>query len=508
MTGTLSGQKISERGQRIIEWSLLVCHKTTDSSAVKTYSSARPYYISHIFRCYYWPYDEICRAIQTGKRGKVDKLEMLIGSQIVFAALMTQAVLAKLGPLGLGILLLPGQVAYLNMTSQISSFSAGYSAADSQHSVNALYTGCLIGDESTKNGEGWIGVSSNHTTYSSVLGIPLSGIPRDKSSSFNLQCYYHHLHCNSKDVLSPFSDWLTPLQIPWTSQYNTSTIWGNPKSRLNGTDTSPNELDLLLRSGRDLQTSQNITDITLIECSMAPTFVETSVQCEGRNCRVDKIRNSPDFRPLGVPLSLGSSQIWTLFASGLIKAFGVTSTYSTPTEHYLSGLIDLSTNLARIINTYWLASLAPWASTNNLPDDPSDLITEMSPLANFFSFAANGTDMITLHLEEVYSCNRGWLGALIVSSLLLFAAGVVDVLGYVSTLVANDPHKFEASQRGNSAMDGLERARYMNGIRIRLEDVREREQVGLVAVAKFSGRGKSARSGEDLLVKLLGSRIS
>lgn len=68
-----------------------------------------------------------------------------------------------------------------------------------------------------------------------------------------------------------------------------------------------------------------------------------------------------------------------------------------------------------------------------------------------------------------------------------------DVLGYVSTLVANDSYTFEASQRGNSAMDGLERARYMLGTQVRLEDLREREQVGHIAVASVSGRGESAR---------------
>ncbi|PVH89609.1 hypothetical protein DL98DRAFT_647344 [Cadophora sp. DSE1049] len=567
MTSALSGQQVSERGHRIIQWSLL-----------------GPTIFPIFFAAIIGRTMKFVAQYKLERGASVDTLERLIGSQSVFAAFMTQAVLAKLGPLSLGILFLwafsplggqaslrivrteynnianSGQLAYLNMTRQYSSFAAGYSASDSQYSVNALYTGCLIGTGSTKNGsqdswgnikipmleslgsmvgqEGWIDVPGNHTTYSSMLGIPVSGIPRDRNSSFNLQSYYHHLQCSSKDVISASGDWLTPLQIPWTSQYNTSSIWGMPKyvsfylgsytnaagSRINGTDTSPMELVLLSRSGSDLNTPQNITNITMIKCSMTPTFVETSIKCQGRDCRVDRIRDSTAPHPPSVPLSQGISQIWTLFSTGLAEASGVTSVFSTPTEHYISGqtdfpfangmemvslyntsLTELSTNLAQVINTYWLASLSPWASTNNLPDDPSDLTAGNSTiLANFFPFSANGTNMTTSYLEEVYSCNRGWLGALIVSSLLLFVAGVVgttlkymsigpDVLGYVSTLVAHDPYTFEASQRGNTAMDGLERARYMHGIQIRLEDVREREQVGHIAVATVSGRGDSAR---------------
>ena len=42
-------------------------------------------------------------------------------------------------------------------------------------------------------------------------------------------------------------------------------------------------------------------------------------------------------------------------------------------------------------------------------------------------------------------------------------------------------------------MGGLERARHMNGVPIRLKDVQGREQVGLIVVADVNGRGESAR---------------
>jgi hypothetical protein len=167
----------------------------------------------------------------------------------------------------------------------------------------------------------------------------------------------------------------------------------------------------------------------------------------------------------------------------------------------------MSRRFEQIINTYWLASLAPAASTGNLPNNFSALLsggTEYRVYGNYFSLAAKGTNATIFHVEEVYCCNRGWLGALVISSLLLFVVGVsgtamkyyilgLDVLGFVSTMVAHNLYTTEAALRGNSAMDGLERARTMHCLRIRLEDVREREQVGHIAVAGLTGRGEVAR---------------
>jgi hypothetical protein len=121
-----------------------------------------------------------------------------------------------------------------------------------------------------------------------------------------------------------------------------------------------------------------------------------------------------------------------------------------------------------------------------------------------FPFAANATKAPAFYLKEVYQCNQGWFAALIISNVFLVVAGVAgttmkymslgpDVLGYMSSFVARNPYTTDAGARRNSAMDGSERSRCMHGIRIRLEDVRERDQVGHIAVSILSGKGESAR---------------
>ncbi|KAH6680754.1 hypothetical protein B0J14DRAFT_471157, partial [Halenospora varia] len=186
--------------------------------------------------------------LETG--ASIDTLERLVGSQSAFAAFMTQITMPKLGPSSIGILLLwafaplKGQASlrilitrydnvtssanfvYLNMTRQLSTFDAGCSNSDSKYSVDALYTGCLIGTPSTKSGSqdswghikipwvealnssspdaGWISVPNISTTYSSLLGFPISGIPDNQNSSFELT-YYFSMQCPLVGVINTTS---------------------------------------------------------------------------------------------------------------------------------------------------------------------------------------------------------------------------------------------------------------------------------------------------------------
>ena len=167
----------------------------------------------------------------------------------------------------------------------------------------------------------------------------------------------------------------------------------------------------------------------------------------------------------------GYSETFNLFSIGFADATAVTNLHSTPTEHYLfgeeyyrfaHGNANVSRRFEQIINTYWLASLAPEANTGNLPQNVSVLLpgnTENQVYGNYFSFAVNGTNAKVSHREEVYYCNRGWLGALIISSLLLLVSGVSgtgmkyytsipDVLSYVSTIVAHNTCMNKVASRG------------------------------------------------------------
>lgn len=205
-------------------------------------------------------------------------------------------------------------------------------------------------NSATSSGD-WVDVPENNVVFSSLLGIPVSGIPMDRNSSFSLHSYYHNIQCHSIKPLNASGDWLTPLHIPSARGHNTTSIWGTrhnsfflgtytdtSAARLNRTDTSPVELILLSRSGSNETGTNTLTNITVAECSHTPTFVETNVQCQQRDCRVDKIRSSTiDGAVYTVPLMQGFTSIFALYASSLAGATAVTNIYSTPTENYLYG---------------------------------------------------------------------------------------------------------------------------------------------------------------------------
>lgn len=64
-----------------------------------------------------------------------------------------------------------------------------------------------------------------------------------------------------------------------------------------------------------------------------------------------------------------------------------------------------------------------------------------------------------------------------------------DVLGYVSMLVDSPWVSADVA----SHMDGLEKTRSLKDMKLRMEDVRDGEQVGRIAVTSVQGRANNGR---------------
>jgi hypothetical protein len=613
LTAQLKGKRVSPFGEKVAEWSLL-----------------GPTIFPIFFAAIVGRTMKFAAQWRLERGSSVESLEQLVGSQSVFGALMTQVVLQRFGLLSLGIIFvwafspLGGQASlralstefranmtsselvYMNMTRQIGGFEAGYSQALSSYAINSIYTGCLVSgqdnkagtmdswnnvkipkmellDQNMKDSDGWIPIPSDGVTYSSLLGVPVGGIPKNANSTFNLRTYYYDIACQSLSKINATGDWLHPLNIPFTDTVNTSQIFGaeiyqsfylssytrSSAERINGTDRSPMNLIFLSRSAVNV-TSQQPTTVTAANCTLVPSFVESSVYCLGRSCEVVKMRRDTTI-PLtpgswwkrAVPLMTGYSDQFYYFTIRLAEAILNPTPYSsTPTEHYLSGfenfpfahgselavlykyvlfpchlvfpqktnirlksirksianthsvsLPDFSRRFGQIINTYWQASLAPQTSTGNLPSNISAIQSGQSiDFGSIFPLEVNTTLAAVSNLVAVYDCSWPWLALLVLSSLVLFTVGAVgttmkyacigpDVLGFVSSLVVAGAGARRGSHagrwmggndgiasRGSSAMDGLERTRELMGVRVRLQDILEREDVGRVGVVVVDGR--------------------
>ena len=148
--------------------------------------------------------------------------------------------------------------------------------------------------------------------------------------------------------------------------------------------------------------SQQDQSVTVVNCSISSTHVESEVVCDGQNCKVTRMRYSlQDKRPSNVtPLDLdvmGSLMLRYMPTLGGDSRDGL----SSPAEVFIkdtsvapynkevyNGLIDLSkvskenfsTRLGMILNTYFTMSTAPVAFLGDRPNNLSAYGLEASPI--------------------------------------------------------------------------------------------------------------------------------
>jgi hypothetical protein len=153
-----------------------------------------------------------------------------------------------------------------------------------------------------------------------------------------------------------------------------------------------------------------------------------------------------------------------------------------------------SQRLTQIVNTYYLASILPEGIAGDLPSILS--VTNDPYLANVTHNNLPGT---VTTFSNVYTINRLWMAAFLVSSLVMFVASVIsavlthltsipDVLGYVSSLTRDSPHV--PLPPGGSTLYGVKRSRLLQGEVVRLGDVQRDDGIGYLAFADWNRAGR------------------
>lgn len=192
-------------------------------------------------------------------------IEQLLGSQTFFGTLTTQFFMRSYNLVGLGLLLfwclspLGGQsslriittsyspvpsnasILYLNTRAE-SPFSGGGDMRDRLPQLNALYLSSLMAPESVKtspmdlwgnvkiprlvdiqsepDSNGWRDVSPANFSYNSLMGVPISGLPVGKNTTFNLESSYFDLEA---------------INATFGPEINIITTGGIPGENFNGT---------------------------------------------------------------------------------------------------------------------------------------------------------------------------------------------------------------------------------------------------------------------------------
>ena len=359
--------------------------------------------------------------------------------------------------------------------------------------------------------DGWYAISPENASYSSLVGLPIDGTRKTGSYHFSVESLYMTLDC---PTISDFTLVNGTTHGGFFIQIENSTLLTLYPNQTSYPTVEPWKVNFSALSNID---SNNAFTAN---CTLTRSSVESNITCDHGPCSVTQIRRSlfdqrpPGWTPLNYGVSINSMEDdWP--KSGGDNNAG----RSTPTEYFISdptmdslseerfsGGISLkgmsaelfSERLSLVFNTYWQCSLVPWYQTGNFPTNTSALNDNPSYMGEA-TFNTTTTTVTTL--TDIYICNRMWAFILLAASSALLLCGLAGaivkhmtrgpkILGYVSSITRDNPYIDLPSE--GSTLDGLERAKLLKGLKVKLQDVAPDDAVGHIAFgsAEAFGTGK------------------
>jgi hypothetical protein len=289
-----------------------------------------------------------------------------------------------------------------------------------------------------------------------------------------------------------------------------------------------------------------LENVTSIFCTPSQEYVESSIFCErtlsARNCRViaQRLSTLPHMPTTITPLSF--RQV-ILGLTALLPNSTPQQTLTSPIQFYiydplsttsiiagassigLRGIVgevsplltlpmdDFSTRFGQIINTFLYASMwnatpyitgAPFSglidhpvgghAASFVPASPVDLVAMIRNRTSAFTVSGTRTTNV-----QIFRVSYPWIAVFLLSTLAMLFSAIVgvlfsrntvvpDYLGYVSTLAKESP--YVRMPNGGVNLDGMDRARLMKHLRVRLGNVDEgRGDVGKLAFARLEDTG-------------------
>lgn len=398
----------------------------------------------------------------------------------------------------------------------------------------------------TVDDEGFSTVPEEGVDWISLLGQPVAGLKTGFDANFTLSTWYHDLKCSDLHKVPASSDWIRDMFGDTDAQYyNASNIWtkGGGYSSwllwliedLSPGAYNPNKLNFiwlsksgLINNVHDDAAELNYNETCLANCSLTATYVEAHIVCHGLSCKPTKIRSVPPPSSgwRGQLLWTVGGSTWTYFYKNLIGIDTRASHYtSSVTEHYIYGhvespfqygvsvmtanlgyldmtnvpLPDFTRRLRTVLNTYYIASLAPQASTGTMSSASANatrlLDGEDSIQGGFYELKLMPAAATISSTTDIYRCDKTFFALAIISSAVLFITGVAgvvarycckgpDMLGYITSIVRHNPYTSLHTQ--NEALDTSELVRQSTKMFLRLEDVNEgTNDVGHIAISSL-----------------------
>ncbi|KAK8061252.1 hypothetical protein PG994_007618 [Apiospora phragmitis] len=386
-------------------------------------------------------------------------------------------------------------------------------------------------DESSANVEGWFEVPFHDRTaetYSSLMGIPIVGVPRQGTTDMSLESSYVSLSCEPTKISRNGSlqngfvarcddceyDDMFGVWMPKTNA-RANIVLGfrdlTETEKHNASFTAPRRITFLSGSGQrsalpeEVQTGTYLFNVTTsTTCAVTQSLVEYKVSCEQGDCAVTAMRRSqtdsrnPNFTAFDHWAVAVLEQITRQFSrspsftqsSNMIEYF-LNDTSKIPVNEALVDLSRVPSPLiaeraAMVLNTYIQLFHTPMAFAGNLPSGNLSLYgPEHIP--------AQGVDFLDAdyffeqlrrehqRLSNVYRPEWFWVGILFLASTTRIVAGTIGIVLGVQAkapdmfdpaigLTYDNRHLDVAELKLLNPLNVTERARLLDDVVVRLGD--------------------------------------
>lgn len=345
---------------------------------------------------------------------------------------------------------------------------------------------------------------SQQIQYSSLLGIPITGIPAKDNATFDIASRYWDVACTQNSLLKNKTE-LTGEWSPNISEWKGTASYfqfSNEVRSLQG------KIPLRFMTG-----NPNGWLASFANCTLEYILVDSSISCTSGTCRVTAMRAGN--QSAGIPYDSVVPLINILYWLPQTFIYGSQGSLSmvSPLELWLidptsslnqQPLDDsifrniselptdvLASRLRVVINSFWQSSYASDYIEGYLPEDLDNFTTTHGNKASLYSF--NSTEAhISQQPGEKYICQWVWATLLFGTSALLFLAAcsttilqavilAPDILGYVSSS-ARDNQKVISSANG-SFLSGLEWAYRFKDVKVMIGNMRAEGEEGQIAMA-------------------------
>lgn len=460
--------------------------------------------------------------------------------------------------------LTPTNFTYLAFASSFGNEGIGSASAEALIPANTEFTSALAGSAAGKaspqdtyghikipifeklpapasgNNTQWRNIPDSGVVWSSLTGIPVLGIPTSGISSFTLNTGYMSSDCSvsGQDFKSAFFKDLCDFNY---TGVNGGCSGANIAVQANMILSPSSPANFVFYA--DASYPQNISETTLLtvaNCTISMNYVEVQVQCQNSTClslaarpstnpsthdlRTGENINLTQFTPLN-GLAQGSpvTNFWKNFVNATDAEVGCDTSFCPPSllEGYLvdpnntvsSGIVTpliyvqgdemISQRLTQLINTYWIASIAPYSITGNftLPSPDS---------GSSFDYNTDSYIGSVRSQQLIITCNNAWLAILLISSLVMLLCGIAgiildmlrqgpDILDHFGALLRDAPYVHDP---GHTSMeDAVDLSNRMRHETVCLGDVYPEEDVGYVAITSSHNGQVVGKIGNERLYR-------